>query len=160
MLNHIKGSASAQVHGAGSPLPHGGQVRSATVLARCVAPWPKVPLRVPRGGLTRHVHAVSGRLEPTSHMGTEAREPALDFGLDRGKAPCPKETEETETGPRPRGCPPSTTRAARPQSTCTVQDLPRSRLFFFFQGVFVVAVCGPVPRSWGRALSVAGVHIP
>ncbi len=122
--------------------------------------------RVPRGGLTCHPYAVSGRPEPTSHVGTEAREPAPCLWAQPGEGPSPKEREETETGPRPRGCPRSTTQRAEPQRTCTVQGLPPFRLFFFFQGVFVVLrlrsrapflgpgfVCGrgPHPLTCGSA---------
>ena len=76
MLNHVRGRAPAQVHGAGSPLPQRRQVRSATVLARCVALGPKAPLRVPRGGLPSPLYAVSGRPEPLRHSRTGEREPA------------------------------------------------------------------------------------
>ncbi|GHD23844.1 hypothetical protein GCM10007147_19550 [Nocardiopsis kunsanensis] len=82
------------------------------------------------------------------------------FGLNRGKAPPPKEREETETGPRPKGVSalnhtksraPAHLHGARSPS---LQTLLLSSVCSWFY------VCGPVPRSWGRALSVAGVHTP
>ncbi|GHD23277.1 hypothetical protein GCM10007147_18240 [Nocardiopsis kunsanensis] len=99
--------------------------------------------------------------EPTSHVGTEAREPAPCLWAQPGEGPPPpKEREETETGPRPKGVSalnhtksraPAHLHGARSPS---LQTLLLSSVCSWFY------VCGPVPRSWGRALSVAGVHTP
>ena len=163
MLSHARGRAPEQVHGAGSPTakrnpdaqPHKGFSLSARARCRFSPPpqetgllshsrrgvrapgataTPESP-RVPRGGLPSPLYAVFGRPEPTSHVGAEAREPARDFGLDRGKAPHPKKTEESETDLRSRGCLCSATRGAQPQGTCTVPGLPPSLRTLFFFGV-------------------------
>ncbi len=116
------------------------------------------PPRVPRGGLPNPLYAVSGRPEPTSRPGTEAREPAPCLWARPGEGPSPQEREEPETDPRPRGCLCSTTRGAQPQGRCTVPGLPASELsslralpLLFFRGV-------RGSRQWPRA-SVPGVGL-
>ncbi len=101
----------AQVHGAGSPLPQRRQVRSATVLARCVAPWAEGPLRVPRGGLPSRLYAVSGRPEPLNHVCTGEREPAPCPWPRPREGPFPQEWEKACAEPHARGCGP------RPQTS-------------------------------------------
>src|SRR5699024_10148873 len=93
--------------------PHSRQVCSTTVLAGCAPPAPQKPRSL------RACHAVGS--PATSTRSLDARSPPtiraqkrvsprLALELDRGKAPHPEKRENSETNPRPRGCPRPTTR--------------------------------------------------
>ncbi len=119
------------------------------------------PPRVPRGGLPSRPYAVSGRPEPRNHPGTEAREPAPRLWARPGQGPSPQKREETDTDPRARGFPCSTTRGAGPQGRCTVPGLPRSGLsLLFFSGRVRGSPHRPCVPFLGSGLSVAGVQPP